>query len=110
MATHERRREVAVLRALGFTRYYIFRSIWLEAALLATVGAVTGVALSSLVIYYFRNYIAGSLGMPFLFPSAGTFAGMFGLALLLSLLTVSAAVFWPAYRISQQEPALAMRE
>lgn len=110
MATHERRREVAVLRALGFTRFYIFRSIWLEAALLATVGAVTGVALSSLVIYYFRNYIAGSLGMPFLFPSAGTFAGMFGLALLLSLLTVSAAVFWPAYRISQQEPALAMRE
>jgi putative ABC transport system permease protein len=110
MATHERRREVAILRAIGFTRFYVFRSIWLEATLLAVTGSVVGMALSALCIYLLRNYIAGTLGMPFLFPSVPSLFGVLGLALLLSLVTVSAAVFWPAYRISQQEPALAMRE
>jgi len=110
MATHERRREVAVLRALGFTRFYVFRTVWLEAVLLAAAGAILGVLLSALTIFQFRDYIALGLGMPFLFPPFGSFMGMLGLALLLSLVTVSIAVTWPAYRISQQEPAMAMRE
>jgi ABC-type lipoprotein release transport system permease subunit len=66
--------------------------------------------LSSVTVFTFRNYISGTVGMPFLFPSIASLAGLAGIALLLSLITISAAVFLPAYRISQQEPALAMRE
>jgi putative ABC transport system permease protein len=110
MSIHERRREVAVLRALGFTKFYVFRAMWVEAALLASAGTIVGMGLSALSIYYFRNYIAGTLAMPFLFPQVTSFMGTFGIGFLISLITVSAAVFLPAYRISQQEPALAMRE
>jgi putative ABC transport system permease protein len=110
MATHERRREIGVLRGLGFKKSYIFRSVWVEAALLATAGSVAGVALTALVISIFSNYIAGTLGMPFLFPSIGSFILMFGETLLISLITVSVGVLIPAYRISRQEPAVAMRE
>ncbi len=110
MATHERRREIAVLRSLGFRRSYVFRSVWVEAALIAAAGSVAGITVTSLVISLFQNYIAGTLGMPFLFPSPASFSIIFAETLLISLATVSAGVFIPAYTISQQEPALAMRE
>ena len=64
----------------------------------------------SLLIFILRDYIAASLHMPFLFPSVGTFLGLVFVTLALALLTVSIAVFVPAYRISRQEPALAMKE
>jgi putative ABC transport system permease protein len=110
MATHERRREIAVLRALGFTKMKVFRFLWVEAALIAMAAAASGITLSALGITFLRDFIAGSLGMPFLFPSAGSFLAMAALALGVSLLTVTAAVFLPAYRVSQQEPAIAMKD
>jgi putative ABC transport system permease protein len=110
MATHERRREIAVLRGLGFNRAYIFRSIWLEAVLLTVSGAFLGVFLTSAIIRLLTNYIAGTLGMPFLFPSFLSYLVILIETLLLAVLTASAGAFIPAYRISRQEPALAMRE
>ena len=110
MAAHERRREMAVLRATGATRFFIFRTLWSEAVVLAVAGGLVGVILSSLFIYMFRNYISGSLGMPFLFPSFGSLLGLAGLALALAIVTATIAVLIPAYKISRQEPALAMKE
>jgi putative ABC transport system permease protein len=110
MAAHERRREMAVLRATGATRFFIFRTLWGEAALLAAAGGLAGTILSALFIYIFRGYISGSLGMPFLFPSFGSLLGLIGLALALAIVTATIAVLVPAYRISRQEPALAMKE
>jgi putative ABC transport system permease protein len=110
MSTHERRREIAVMRAMGFTRFYVFRAIWVEAALLAAAAALAGIVLSSLGIYYFHNFIAGTLGMPFLFPSGSAFLMTLLSAFLIAVLMVSLAVFIPAYRISRHEPAVEMRE
>lgn len=110
MAANERRRQIAVLRAIGATRFFVLRSILSEAALLALAGGVGGVLLGSVGVYLLRDYLAGSLRMPFLFPSPASYASLFALGLGLSLLTVVAAVFWPAFSISKQEPALAMRE
>jgi putative ABC transport system permease protein len=110
MAAHERRREMAVLRATGGSPLFIFRTLWTEAALLAAAGGAAGIVISSLTVYMFRDLLDSSLGMPFLFPSFGSWLGLFALALLLSLITVSIAVVVPVYRISRQEPALAMKE
>ena len=110
MAAHERRREMAVLRATGATPLFIFRTLWTEAALLAAAGGAAGIVLSSLAVYMFRDLLDSSLGMPFLFPSFASWLGLFALALFLSLVTVSIAVVVPVYRISRQEPALAMKE
>jgi|WetSurMetagenome_2_1015567.scaffolds.fasta_scaffold32483_4 putative ABC transport system permease protein len=110
MAANERRREMAVLRALGATKFYILRVILSESSLLAVGGGITGILLSLAAIFIFKDYISGSLGMPFLFPSFSSIFLLLLAGLLLSLATVVLAVFSPALRISRQEPAIAMRE
>lgn len=110
MAANERHREMAVLRALGATRVYVFWSLLAEALVLAGAAGASGFALGSFLIYLFRDYLAGSLRMPFLFPAAPSLAALFGLEVALSLLTAATAALFPALRVCQREPALAMRE
>ncbi|MDD4858581.1 MAG: ABC transporter permease [Dehalococcoidales bacterium] len=110
MAANERRREMAVLRALGATRYFIFRSVLTEAGIIAIIAGILGIAVSSMLVYTFKDYVAGSLRMPFLFPSLSSFMGMALIGVALSLATMGLATFLPALRISRQEPAVAMRE
>ena len=110
MAANERRRELGVLRALGATRGFVFRSLLAEAAILALGGGLAGVILTSLGIILFRNLIIHSLGLPFLFPSFFPLLGQVIGGLLLALVSVTLAALLPAYRISHQDPAVAMRE
>jgi putative ABC transport system permease protein len=110
MAANERNREIAVLRAIGATRVYVFRSLVLEAGVLALTAGGAGVALAGFGIYVFKDYLAGYLRMPFLFPSGSSLAVLIVGALVLSILTVSISAMVPALRISRQEPAIAMRE
>ncbi len=110
MAANERHREMAVLRALGATRLYVFWSLQAEAVVLALGAGAFGFVLGSFVVYLFRDYLAGSLRMPFLFPPVQSLAALFGVGIALSLLTAAIAALIPALRISRREPALAMRE
>lgn len=110
MAANERKREIAVLRALGATRFYVFRSIMTEAVILALGGAFTGVIISTFVIYLFRGYITSSLGMPFLFPGWASFLALVAAGTLFIIATVLLAVLLPALRVSRMEPAIAARE
>jgi putative ABC transport system permease protein len=110
MAANERRKELGVLRALGATRWYVFQSLLAEATLLALFGGIAGVNLASLAIFLFRKLIMVSLDIPFLLPSPVTLLTQIGMGLLLALLSVNLAALIPAYKISQQDPAIAMRE
>ena len=110
MAANERRKELGVLRAIGATRWYVFQSLLAEASLLALFGGITGVNLASLAIFLFRNLIIVSLDIPFLLPSPVTLLTQIGMGLLLALFSVNLAALIPAYKISQQDPASAMRE
>jgi putative ABC transport system permease protein len=110
MAANERRKELGVLRALGATRWYVFQSLLAEASLLAIFGGITGVNLASLAIFLFRNLIMASLNIPFLLPSPVTLLTQIGMGLLLALFSVNLAALIPAYKISRQDPAIAMRE
>jgi putative ABC transport system permease protein len=110
MAANEKRREVAVLRALGATRSYVFRSVLTEAAVLAFGAGAVGITLGSFLVYMFRSAITNQLKMPFLFPDASSFLVLTfgGLALILAMVTLAALL--PALRTSRAEPAVAMRE
>jgi ABC-type antimicrobial peptide transport system permease subunit len=110
IATKERSRQIAVLRALGGTRFFVLRSVLAEAAFLALAGSVLGLLVACLGVYMFQDYIAGSLGMPFLYPSPSSLAILAIIVLSLSVVTVAVASAIPAIRASAQEPALAMRE
>jgi putative ABC transport system permease protein len=110
MATNERHREIGVLRALGASRGTVFRSLLAEAAILALGGGLTGIVLSALAIYLFRNLIVTLAGFPFLFPSLLDLLplALGGMAVVLIGITIAALI--PALRVSRQDPALAMRE
>ena len=90
LAVHERRREIGVLRALGATRGAVLLSLLAEALLLATAGALVGIALSAFGISLFRQLIMSSVGFPFLFPRAPTLVGLVLLGLALALAGVAA--------------------
>jgi putative ABC transport system permease protein len=108
--TNERRREIAVLRALGAERNFIFRLIIGEAALLALSGGLLGIALASFITSMFSSFISSSLGIVFLFPGLPDWGILVGLGAALILTTIILATVVPAYRISREEPALAARE
>jgi putative ABC transport system permease protein len=110
MAANERRREMAVLRSLGATRSFIFRSVLAEAILLALGGAIVGITVAASSLYLLKDMIAGSLKMPFLFPSIPSFIGLFSAGVAVAIVTVSLAALIPALRLSRQELAVAMRE
>lgn len=110
MAANERRREMAVLRATGATRNFIFRSVLTEAAILAFSGAAVGIAGAAVALFLFKDIIAGSLNIPFLFPSIPSFISLFGAGIALAIISVALSALIPALRLSRQELALAMRE
>jgi putative ABC transport system permease protein len=110
MAANERRRELGVLRALGATRKFVFKSLLTEAALLALVGASAGIFLAAAGVHFFRKLIILSLGIPFLFPAPGSLLLQILGGLLLALTSITIAALLPAFRISRQDPAVAMRE
>jgi putative ABC transport system permease protein len=110
LAANERRREIAVLRAVGATRFYAIRSILTEAALLAFSAGVVGTIIAAWGMFIFKDMLAGWLRMPFLLPDFPTLLAFGGGGVLLSLLTVTLAAFLPAIRITGREPAIAMRE
>ncbi len=110
MAANERRKELGVLRALGATRRFVFQSLLAEASLLAFFGGVTGLAVASLAIFLFRKLIMVSLEIPFLLPSPVSLSIQIAAGLLLALFSVNLAAWLPAFKISRQDPAVAMRE
>jgi putative ABC transport system permease protein len=110
MAANERRKELGVLRALGATRRFVFKSLLAEASLLALVGGATGVALAGMAIFLFRKLIMVSFEIPFLLPSPTSLLIQIGGGLFLALFSVNLAALFPAFKISRQDPAIAMRE
>lgn len=110
MAANERRRELGVLRAMGATRAFVLQSLLVEAGLLACLGAGVGIAFTAFSVFLFHNLIVNSLGIPFIFPQPLTLLLQVLGGLVIALLAVTVAAFLPAWRISHQEPAIAMRE
>lgn len=94
LSVTERRREIALLRALGVSRSGARRSIAAEAALAALVGALTGVVLGAAY---------GGLGLQVLGMSAGSppllSLAVLVLAVTAAALLAAAAPMWTAGRV-----------
>jgi putative ABC transport system permease protein len=110
MSANERQRQMAVLRAMGATRWYVLRSLLAESSLLAATAATLGSIIGIFGIFIFQSYFAGTLKMPFLFPSVTSLLELYVLSLAISLITIAIATVYPAVKISRMEPAMGMRE
>jgi putative ABC transport system permease protein len=110
MSANERQRQMAVFRSLGATKGYVLTVLLTESSLLAVCASAAGSIIGSFSIFIFRNYFAGTIKMPFLFPSISTLLLLSLWSLILSFITVSIGTVLPAIRISRLEPAIGMRE
>ncbi len=96
----ERRRELAILRALGASPGQVFRLLALESLLLALAGCVLGIMLLSATVAAVGPWLAATYGLPLSagWPSEAEWkllAAVLGVALLASLVPG-----WRAYRYS----------
>ncbi len=63
-ALNERRREVAVLRAIGFRARQIFALFVLESMFISTAGAVLGLAAAYLLLWLLHSPVETNFGLP----------------------------------------------
>lgn len=110
LAANERRREIAMLRALGATKTVVLRTLLLEGVILAITGGTIGIGLTILAAGLFREQLAHATGIQILMPEPLVLAGLAAAGLVLAVVSVTLAAWLPASRLSRQEPALAMRE
>ena len=98
----ERRRDVAALRLMGFSRSSVVRAVVLEATLVSLLGTVLGIALgwsiSQLVNFYYQGVYRTPLIFALVTPEIVVFAA--GLSLLLGI----GAGFVAAWRLASTPP------
>jgi putative ABC transport system permease protein len=110
LMVNERRREIGMLRAAGASRNFIFRLFLTESAILAIGGGVTGIILSTLLLYFLRSWLMSALEIRVLLPSLpGLVVFTIG-CFLIALILVLPALLYPAIRASRLDPVVAMRE
>ena len=109
MISNERKKEFAVLRAIGASRGYVVKMILKETLLVNIIGCACGAALGLLTTVLFSGFIESSLKLPFLLPGAAGMAILAIAAMAVSIIagTVSSAVC--ALRISRMDTALILR-
>ena len=110
MVAHERRKEVAILRALGASKSFVFRLMFAESLSLSVVGAAAGIAAAMVILIAFQDFVALSLKIPFSVPSIPAILAGAGSALLLSVAIGGAASLWPALLVSRSEPYETIRK
>lgn len=110
LAANERRREIATLRALGATSQAVLNALLGEGLVLALSGGAVGIGLVMLASALFEEQIIQITGIQIALPAVLPLLGLVTAGLALAVASVAVAAWLPASKLSQQEPALAMRE
>jgi putative ABC transport system permease protein len=105
-AVSERRREIGVLRAIGFTRGMVLRSLILEYSFVTVLGIAVGVGLGLLVIY--NVTVSPSAASNGLQQFVAPWLTVVEVAVIAYLLVV-AAIAGPSLRAARLPPAEAVR-
>jgi putative ABC transport system permease protein len=110
ITVNERRQELGVLKAIGFTRQAIIQTILFEGGVLAVLGGGAGAVLAVAGVLTLGGALQNLLGMSISLPAwqevlRNTLGG-----LAFSLVSIGLATLVPALRITGQETAIIMRE
>ncbi len=110
MSANERRREIGLMRAMGATQGNVFALFFTEAVVLALIGGLVGVAVSSSGLAMFQDLISNGLNISFQWPSMVTVMSQISLAVALAIALAGIAAIWPALSASKMEPYDAIRK
>ena len=109
MISNERKKEFAVLRAMGASRRKLAGLIMKEAFFVSCLGSVAGAVISILAVLLLSGPVEQAMGLPFLLPA---FPGMLLLILVsiaASILAGSVSAAISAFRISGIDTATILR-
>ncbi len=81
---HERRREVAVLRALGLQSRQIFALFVLESALVSAVGTILGLASIYGVLHFTHHPQQAAYGIPLLIATASSRVSLYAASIIVA--------------------------
>jgi putative ABC transport system permease protein len=107
ISLNERRREIGVLRVLGASRGFAFRTIITEGFMLAIIGAVPGVIIGWLASAFVLPGLISGLGDYQLTSAQRLGSGASGLAV--AALSVVIATLIPIWWVFRRDPAVSMR-
>lgn len=110
MVAHERRREVAIMRALGATKSYVVRLMLTESFFISIIGGLIGVGTATVILVFFQDFIAVSIKIPFIAPSPIAIIYASATALLLSAGIGGISSLYPAILINRSEPYQTIRK
>lgn len=110
IAVNERRYEIGVLRALGFSGRRILNALLMEGAILAVLGGTTGLALTAVTLATLGETVAGLTRLPLHFPAPLELLSLSLGGQTLALASVTLAAILPVWRISHEDVAAIMRE
>jgi putative ABC transport system permease protein len=104
MVAHERMKEVSILRTLGASKSFVTLLMLAESFTLAIIGGLTGIVTAAVVLVFFQDFIAATLKIPFVIPTALTILVDGGSALLLAIGIGGLSSLYPAVLITHSEP------
>jgi len=99
-ALNERRKEIAILRAVGFHSRQIIALILMEAALIATMGTLVGLAAVYGFLFVLRTVIESHLGLPITLVGLSVRVEIYALITIVAAVCLSVIPAWRAYRNS----------
>jgi putative ABC transport system permease protein len=106
---NEQKREIGLLRALGFRRSSVFKLIIYESTLLTSLGGVFGILLGTGFILYLGHFFQTSMKMPYLWPTQYFIGTLILICVSAGLASGMIGALYPAARSSMMEPLQAIR-
>lgn len=109
MISNERKKEFAVLRAIGASRGKLTCIIMKESIMVSCLGSIIGAVIAVFVVLLVGSSIENMLGLPFLLPEiSGMIALIIG-SILATIIAGSVAAAVSAWKISGIDTALILR-
>ena len=99
-ALNERRREIAILRAVGLCARQIFLLFLFESILIATVGTAVGISAVYALLYVLHTTIENRFGLPIALVGLSPRVELYALATVLSAAVLGTIPAFRAYRNS----------
>lgn len=95
---NERRREMAILRAIGAGPRTIVALLVLESGILSALGAVLGLGLAYLTLWFGRGVVERSFGFHLALQAPGVLEWLFVSGVIVAGLLIGLVPAWKAYR------------
>ena len=104
LSINERLKEFSVLRTLGATRKKLSAIVVLEAVIIGFAGGLSGIILSSLIVFPFNAVIAQKISLPFIVPQIELIAAFAVITFVVAVVSSVLASLKGAIRIAGFEP------